>query len=102
MDWALERRRQLELGLTQSILSAAERAQTQEAWVLLSGWSQQILNWDPANQRAACLRMQALIAQGRNTDALRTFESVTHHLKEEFELPPSLELLEWSVRARLA
>ena len=101
MDWALERRNSLETQLTEALMSGCQKAVERESWLSLHDWSQRQLELDPLNQRAASYRMRALCQLGRPEEALRTFEVVSQRVRQEYELEPTTELMEWAARARL-
>ncbi|MBT9583826.1 response regulator [bacterium] len=101
MDWALERRLSLEAQLTEALLTGCQRAAEAESWTSLHDWSQRLLELDATQQRAAAHRMRALCQLGRPEEALRTFEAVTKRLRQEYDLEPSTEMIEWCTRARM-
>lgn len=102
MDWAAERRESLEVALSEAIWAACVRAVAAQAWQQASDWSARLLQRDPAHQKAAALRMQALCGLKRPEEALRVFAQVQRKAKQEYDLDPSTELLEWATRAKLA
>mgnify|MGYP003600851225 FL=1 len=101
MDWAVERRGQLEIQLAEALFKGCARALEREAWSRLSEWSQRLLERDTANQAAAVYRIRALCQLGRPEDAMRTFETVSRKVRAEFGEEPSMEMVEWSARARM-
>jgi DNA-binding response OmpR family regulator/DNA-binding SARP family transcriptional activator len=100
MDWALERRESLERQLSDSVWGACERALQAEAWQPLREWTLRLLQLSPEHQKAAALRMRALCQLGRPEEALKTYDSVTRKLLQEYEMEPSTEMMEWATRAK--
>lgn len=99
-DWAVERREQLQLELIQGLLFASQRAAESTLWASVADWTHRLLQWEPTHQPAAVLRAQALCQLRRPEEALRTVEQITRALRQEFDLEPGTELLEWATRAR--
>lgn len=100
LDWAVERRQSLELQLTEALLSGCQKALEHEAWTSALDWSQRSLELDFTNQAAACHRMRALCQLGRPEEAVRMYEGLSRKLQAEYEMEPTLELVEWLARAR--
>lgn len=101
MDWALERRAALEQQLASALWLACEKMILAEAWQPVHDWSTRLLTMEPEHQRAAAGRMRALCGLGRPEEALRTFEQISRRLRQEFEIEPSTELIQWQLHAKM-
>ena len=100
LDWAVERREQLLLELTQALFLACQKATEARLWASVADWGYRLLQLDPSHQKGAMLRAQALCQSGQTTEALRCIDQITRILRQEYDMEPSTELLEWATRAR--
>lgn len=102
MEWALEKRRELERTAAELYDSLGHCCYTLSLFPEAVEMAEKMLTLDPCNQRAHLLAMESHHAHGRNELAMRQFEVAEKNLKEELGLEPSTELLRAYHKAKLA
>ncbi len=95
-----ERQRLAELRL-RALVTLAEHVLALGDPLEAEALTRQALQQDPCEESAARARMEALVRQGKRTEALRCFEQFRRDLRRELNAEPEAETLTLSHRLRL-
>jgi len=101
LDWAVEKRNQLEILLSNALHFACPLAADNEAWESLTDWSQRLFGLEEDNQKVATWRIQGLYHCKGPEAAHRFANRFARKLQYEYHVEPTFELLEWTTRARI-
>lgn len=92
LDWALNRRTQLEQDLLAAGLELLAADLAAERWAEASAVARRLVQVDACCQEAYLGGMQAARHQGRPEEGLRLFEQCQATLRRELDIEPSVEL----------
>ena len=101
LDWAVERRNELDVRLRDTLVRLADAASGHEKWEEAHKFAQASLKLDPCLQEAHLLAMNALVSLGRPEQALRQYELCERTLQQELNVEPSIEMLKAYQMAKL-
>lgn len=101
MDWALERRGELERKLGDALRSLAAYGLAKENFEQAEEAANRVLSIDRTCQTSHGIAMEALLGRGRAEKALQQFEACEIALREELEVEPSIALLTLREKAKL-
>ena len=100
MEWALRRRSWVEERFTRCLQHLSELALATGSHPEVQEATNLALEIDSANQEIHLLKMKSFLASGKPEAAIRHFEKTERHLRQEYELEPSIELLKLYQMAR--
>ncbi len=100
MEWAVRRRSGLEERMGGGLCELAKLLYQTKNFAEALEASTRALDLDQANQVAQALKLRALVASGKPEVAIRHYEKAERFMRQEFELEPSMEMIEIYQRAR--
>lgn len=101
LEWAVRRRSELEEALKDGYQRVAQIALDCQKYDEALDFSQRSLEFDPCSQAGHLVAIHAYLGTGRSEQALRQFEKCERILAQEWDMEPSIELLEAYQRAKL-
>ncbi len=102
LEWALLRRGQLELRVSEALLCLASGRHQQGRWQECLEVAQRLVQIDPCSQGAYRMMMAAYLSLNRAADAVRCYQSARATLERELGMEPDPELKELLGRAESA
>ncbi|MEW6277085.1 MAG: HD domain-containing phosphohydrolase [Candidatus Eremiobacterota bacterium] len=93
-DWAIMMREELEMKYTEVLEALMEYFFRKGRYEVSNDYAQRLLKIDNCHQEAHLCLMKAFVAQGKNEQAARQYQSCSQIMKNELNISPSAEMSE--------